>query len=220
MLEVASRFTVELLYMLHTQCFEQLGQDDAAHGVHAVDGYVEVGLADGLYVNEVERQYAVNMLLIVGQVLAVSAQLVYFGVFESFGFGDAEHFVAFFLIQELSFFVQQLQGVPLLGVVRSGEDDTTTGTFHRNGQFSGRCGSQVDVDNVPSHTHQGTYHYVLYHFAGETGITAYYDLVAFYGTRFADECSISRCEFHDVKRVESLACTAANRSADSRDRFD
>ena len=98
--------------------------------------------------------------------------------------------------------------------------DTTTGTFHRNGQFSGRCGSQVDVDNVPSHTHQGTYHYVLHHFAGETGVTAYYDLVAFYSTRFADECSISRCEFHDVKRVEPLACMAADGSADSRDRFD
>lgn len=69
--------------MLHAQCFEQLGQDDTAHGVHTVDGYVEVSLADSLYIHQVESQHAINMLLVISQVFAVSSKFVNFGVFES-----------------------------------------------------------------------------------------------------------------------------------------
>ena len=116
-LEVACRLAIEFFNVLHAQCFEQLGQDDTAHGVHTVDGYVEVSLADSLYIHQVESQHAINMLLVISQVFAVSSKFVNFGVFESLGLGYAEHLVAFFLVQEFTLFVQQFQGIPLTGIV-------------------------------------------------------------------------------------------------------
>ena len=165
MLEVTGSFAVELLYMLHAQLFKQLRQDDAAHRVHAVDGHVEVGLADSLYIHQGECQHAVDMLLVVAQVLAVAAQLIHFGVGELFGFGDAEHFVALLLVEEFAMLVQQFQGVPLTGIMRGGQDDTTTSTLHHHSQFCGRRRGQVDIYHVPAHTHQGTYYDVLHHLA-------------------------------------------------------
>ena len=139
--------------MFYAQGLQQLGEDNAAYGVHAINCYMEIGLTDGFNVHQVQRQYAVYVFLVVSQVFAVGTKLVYLGIFKGFGFGDAEHFVAFFLIQELAFFVQQLQGIPLLGVVRGGKDDATVGTFHCYGQFGGRCRGKVDVYYIPTHAH-------------------------------------------------------------------
>ena len=75
------------------------------------------------------------MLLVIRQVLAVSAQLAHLGIVESLGLGNTKHLVAFFLVEELALLVQQLQGIPLFGIVGSGQDDTAAGPFHGHGQF-------------------------------------------------------------------------------------
>ena len=113
--------------------------------------------------------------------------------------------------------VQQFQGVPLAGIMRGGQDDTTTSTLHHHSQFCGRRRGQVDIYHVPAHTHQGTYYDVLHHLAREARIAAYDDLVAIQLARFSYQGSVSRCEFHDVKRVQTLACLAADGAPDSRD---
>ena len=160
------------------------------------------------------------MFLIISQVFTVRAEFIHFRKIESFGLSDTKYLVSFFFIQEFSFFIQKLQSIPLFGIVRGGQDNTAAGAFHGYSQLSGRGRSQINVHYVPAHTHKGTYYHILYHFARDARITAYYNLVTFYSTRFADKGSVCRSKLHDVERIQPLACTAANGSADSRDRFD
>ena len=70
------------------------------------------------------------------------------------------------------FFVEELEGVPLAGVVTGRDDHTTAGTFHGNGQFGRRRGSQTDVDHVEAHAHQRTADDLADHLTGDARIAA------------------------------------------------
>ncbi len=219
-LEITGRLAVEFLHMLHSELFQQLRKNDAAYGVYTINGYTEIGFPDSFHIHQVKRQHTVDMLLVISKVFAIRAELVHFGKVELFSFGNTKHFIALLLVQELSFLIQKFQGIPLLGIVRSSQDDTSAGTFHGNSQFGSRSRSQIDVHYIPAHTHERAYHHILYHLARDACITAYYNFVAFYCTRFADKRSVCRSKLHNVERVQPLACTTAYCSADSRDRFD
>ena len=73
MLEVARRLGVEPFDLLHAQLAEQLGQDDAAHGVDRVDSHLEMSLADGFHINEFEGFDGIDVTLVEAVVLLVMA---------------------------------------------------------------------------------------------------------------------------------------------------
>ena len=189
-LEVTCRLTVELLYMLHTQLFQQFRQNNTTHRVYTVNSHAEIRFSDSFYIYQVECQHTIYMFLIISQILAIRAQMVYISKFKFFCLSNTKYFIAFGCIQKFATFIQQFQSVPLFGVVRCCQDNTATGTFHGYSQFSSWSRSQINVDYIPAHTHQSTYYYILHHFTRNTGVASYYNFVAFYRARFANKCGI------------------------------
>lgn len=162
--EVAVGLAVEYL-VADAEGFKQSREDDAADAVDGIHADAELGLADGFAVNEAESKHALYMALVEGVVFDVATQMIYVGIFEGFGLSDAEHLVAGFLVEELAFAVEQLQGVPLAGVVGGGDDDAAVGSAHADGKFGGRRGGESDVDYVVAVAHECAADYVLDHLA-------------------------------------------------------
>ena len=77
-------------------------------------------------------------------------------VFERLALRDPEHLGALLGIQELASLIEQLQRVPLLRVMASGQDNTATSALHSHGQLRCRSRRQVNVDHVESHSGQRT----------------------------------------------------------------
>ena len=63
---------------------------------------------------------------------------VYFSKRIVVGLGNCKHLLALSVIQELTVLIQQFESVPLLGIVRSGYDDTSAGLLHDYGKLGGR----------------------------------------------------------------------------------
>ena len=218
-LEVARRLGEQSGDVLHAQLFEQLGQDDAAHAVYGIEGHVEVGLANSLHVHEVEAQYEVDMLLVVGVILAIGTQVVHIGIREILCLGNAQHLVALLGVQELALLVEQLQCVPLSRVVTGGDDDASGSALHGDGYFGGRRRGQADVHHIESHAHERAAHHVLDHLARDACIAAHDNPVAVVLGHTANQCGISRGELHNVQWVQCVTRTSADGSADAGDRF-
>ena len=106
MLEVSGRFTIEFLYMFHTQTFQEFRKDNTSYRVYTVDSYTEIRFLDSFHIYQVESQYAVDMFLIISQVFAVRSQVVYIGIVEFLSLSNTKYFVAFFRIQEFSMFIE------------------------------------------------------------------------------------------------------------------
>ena len=87
---------------------------------------------DGLYIHEFQFQDLLNM---VRQVVFVGhmTQLIHLGKGKILFFGDCQHAFAFSIIEKLAFLVEELEGVPLLGVMAGGEDDSSSGLLTGDG---------------------------------------------------------------------------------------
>ena len=152
---------------------------------------MEISFADSLHINQLQCQYTVNMLLIVSIVFTIAAQMVYISKFKLFSLSDTKNFISFFLIQKLSLFIQQLQGIPLFRVMACSQNNTATCAFHSNSQFGGRSRSQADVYHIKPHPHQGSAYHVLYHLTGDAGIASYYNFITLYSCCFTYQRCIS-----------------------------
>ena len=106
MLEVSGRFTIEFLYMFHTQTFQEFRKDNTSYRVYTVDSYTEIRFLDSFHIYQFESQYAVDMFLIISQVFAVRSQVVYIGIVEFLSLSNTKYFIAFFRIQEFSMFIE------------------------------------------------------------------------------------------------------------------
>ena len=93
------------------------------------------------------------MFLIVGIVFAITSDVVYIGKLKRFRFCYTQHFISFFLIQEFSMLIQQLQSVPLSGIVAGSQNNATARSFHGYSQFCSRCRCQSDIHHIKPHSH-------------------------------------------------------------------
>ena len=100
------------------------------------------------------------------------AQLVDIGIVEAFLLSHIEHLLAFGGVEKLALAVEQLQGVPLAGVVAGGDDDAAVGLTHAHGQLGGRRRGKADIEHVAAHAHKGATHHVTHHRTGNTPVTA------------------------------------------------
>ena len=189
--EVACTLTVENL-VVETEGLEELGEDDAAHGVDGIGTDAELALADGLDIDEFQLEHGVDMTTVVGVVDGAGAELVDLCVMEVFGLCDAEHFGTVGSGEELALVVEQLQGVPLAGVVRGGDDDAAVSLSHAYGELGRRCGGVADVDDIVAHTHKGAYDDVADHEAGDSAVATDDDLMT------TDELCIGSGKLDDV----------------------
>ena len=214
-LEVSGRFGKESGYGLHAQLFKKFGKDYTAHAVHAVKSHLEVGLGNGVRINQIQRQYHVDVLLVVSIILAILAQMIHIRILKVFSLGNTKHLVAFFLVQEFALFVQQLQGIPHAGIVAGSNDDAATSAFHGYSDLGCRGCGQTDVHHIKAHAHQGSTHYVLYHLTAYTGIASHNNLVALNLGCASYQCGISRSELYDIQWIKGITGWSSDGSADT-----
>ena len=162
--KVAIGLAVQYL-VINAKGLQQIGENNAAHAVDGIHADAEAGLADGFCIDKLQGKHALDVALVEGVVFNVFSQMVHIGIFKRLFLGQAQHLVAFFLVEELALAIEQLQGIPLTRIMRGGDDDAAVGTAHTNGQLGGGSGSQSDVDNVVAIAHQGSANHVLHHLA-------------------------------------------------------
>ena len=214
-LEITCCLHIKTSHGLNTQLFQQFGKNDATDRVHTVKRNLEVCLFNRLNVYQCQILNQIYVLLIIRIVFTIRTQMIYIGIFEIFSFSNTQHFVSFFLIQELTFFVQKLQCVPLARIMRCSQDNTTASTFHRHSNFCCRGRSQTDVYYIEAHTHQRSTNHIFHHFAGNTGVTANHNLVALHLGRLADQSCIRRCKLNNIQRVQRIPRFSSDSTTDT-----
>ena len=169
--EVASTFSIEYL-IAYTKCLEESGQDDSSYAVDGVGADAELAFADGLYVGQLKLEHGVYMALVAGAVGDDLAHLVYFGIVEVFVLGYSQYLGSVGGCKELSFLIKQFQGVPLAGIVRCGDDDTTVSLVPTYCQFCGRGGCIADVNDIIAHANKGSADHITNHGTADTAVAS------------------------------------------------
>ena len=118
------------------------------------------------------------------------------------------------IVEELAVLVEEFEGIPLLGVMAGGEDDTAGSLFMHDSQFGGRRGSQTDIDHVVAHTDECTAYDMIYHLAAQACITSY-DNLAVLGQRRTTLGGIRCRETNYINGIQTLSNASAYRSADT-----
>ena len=177
MLEVASRFAIQLFHMLYAQLLQQLRQYYTTYRVHTINCHAEISLTDSFYVYQFQRQYAVNMFLVVCIIFTILTNMFDICKFKFFCSSNTQNLITFCRIQEFTMLIQQLQGIPLSRIMAGCQNDTTTCTFHSYCKFCSRSRSQSDIYYIESHSHQRSANHIFHHLTRDTRITAYYNLI-------------------------------------------
>ena len=206
--ELTGAFAVQDLEV-YTKCLEQVGQDDATYRIDGVGADTELTGLDSLDVNQTEVEHRLDMLLVHGVVLDHTTQFLHGSVVEVFLLGNSQYLSTVGCSQELTLAVEQLQRVPLCGVVRGGDDDTTVGLVPAYCQLGGWCGSQTNINHFVAHADKRATDNVAYHGTRDAAITAYNDFLS------VDKRGVCRCEFHDVQGVERVTRMSADSTADT-----
>jgi len=213
--EITARFTVER-DAFHAEALQQAGHYDAAHGIDGIQGHFETGFADGFCIHGIESEYGIDVL--VGIIMFFDlAKFVHVREIELALLGAVQDGLALCGGKELSVLVQKLEGVPLARVVGCSEDDASVRSGETDCQLGGRSGCEAAFHHVHATGYQRSAYKIFDHYAADTGVTAYYDLI--FGsvgslalTQFAAIC-ISKLD--DVDRGEGLSRVASNSSPDT-----
>ena len=135
-------------------------------------------------------------------------------------FGQSQHALTLGIVQKLAFFVQKFECVPLLGVVRSGDNDTAISLMRNDRHLRTRSSTEANVDNINAATQERTLDDVVYHLARDTRITANNDSQTFSVILLSHKTGISRRKLHNVNRGEVVALPAAYCTSNAGNRFD
>ena len=193
-----SRWLVVEHGVFHAQLVEQFGQNNASHAVHRIDNNFKSGLTNGISINQLQCQHAVDVALVETIVLTIMAQVVYVCIGKVTLIGYLQKFCAIFGRKKLTFIVEQFQSVPLARIMTCGDNYTPIGSCHSNGQLcSRRCG-QPDVQHIKAHSHERTTHNVLNHIARNTCIAANNDGVVALWHALTNESGVRRSKLNDV----------------------
>ena len=190
--EVTSRFCIKVCYLSYTELTEELGNDDTTDRVHCVECYREVSATDGFNIYEFEFLHMVNVALVVVEVLSVVTEVVNISKVKIAVISEAHYFSSFFGGKEFALFVEELQSIPLTGIVARCDNNTTYSLFHSHGEFSSRRRSKTDVYNIKAHTHERTTNCLTYHFARDTCVTTNDNLLAVSANMLFTKACISR----------------------------
>ena len=221
MREIAVRIAVQLEDLAHTKGVKQIGDDQAADGVHTVDRHAEVGRADGVHIHQVEGQHAPDVTLLVTVVNDHLAQRIDRREAERLPLGQSEHLAPIFIAEELAALVEQLQRIPLLRVVARSENDASTSQLVCDGQLGGGRRGQIDVDHIEAHAHQRAHDDRFDHRPRHAGVASDDNAVLLAFRRaVADPCGVSRRKLHNRERVQPLVRTATDGAADAGYGFD
>ena len=197
--------------VLYTQCFEHCRYSQTANGVDTIDGNGEVRFAYSLCIHELEVHYVLH---VVRQVILVldSTQAVDLSKQEILFFRYGEHLFSLGVRQKLTALVQQLECVPLHGVVTGGEDDTSCSLLANDSKLGGRRGSQTDVHHMATHAAQSRADQHINHLTADTCIAADDDRVVA-GHCLTALCRVCGSEANDIYGIQTLAYATAYSAA-------
>ena len=205
MCEVACWLSVEH-FVFHAETVEQLRQNDSSNRVDGIHAHLEASLLHcfGIYQLKAEHVFDVPQVGLVA--VDKVSQFVNRRVAEVLALGNVEHLSTVFSREELAIAVEQLQRIPLTGVVAGCDDDATVGSKRGYGKFSGgRCG-QSDVHHIVAHAHESAADNVVYHHSRKARVAPYDDgraelvelCLATVASVLAYEGGVSRRELHYV----------------------
>ena len=136
-------------YAFDSQPFQQAGHDDGSNGIDRVKHHLETSTANCLCINFFQGEYRVDML--VGEVVCANlAQRVNLAEVELSALCYFEDFLALKGRQELALGVEQLEGVPLPGVMAGCNDDASVRSGKLDCEFSGRGGGEAALHHIHS----------------------------------------------------------------------
>ena len=149
--------------IVNAKRLEELGQDDTANAVDGIGADTELTLLDSLDVGQTQVKHRLHMTLVHGVVHHDTSQLFNGSIVEVLGLGDSQYLSTIGSRQELTIAVEELQGIPLCGIVRGSNDNATVGLVPANGQLGGRRGGQANIDNLVAHANEGAADHVTHH---------------------------------------------------------
>ena len=214
--EVAVGSAVEQ-YAAHPELLQQTRHDERAHGVDGVHDHGEPCLAHGVGVDGLECEHRVDVL--VGEVVVLNvSELVDGDEVEIAAVGYLQYLIAFGRGKELPLGVQQLQRVPLAGVVAGGDDDSAVGSGEAHRKFGGGGRRKPASDHVEAAGYQSAADQLLHHRAADARVPAHDDLeaAAFRSGVPAQALAVCVCELDYIHRRESFAAGPAYGSAYAR----
>ena len=171
MSKVTGAFAIQN-FEIHAKRLEQLGQDDTANRVDGVSTDTELAFGNSLTVHQFQIKHGVDMTLVISIIDGTGTQVVNFCIVKILCLSHTEHLSAIGSCKELALTVEQLQSVPLSGVVRCGNDDTAISASHAYSQLGSWGRSITNIYDIVAHTHKGTHYNVTNNKAGDTTITA------------------------------------------------
>ena len=202
---------------LYTHTLEKAWHNDAAYRVHSVKGNLETCCTYSLYVNSRKLENRIKMC-VCKILLLDDTKVVNLCEIEVFCLCASKNGSTFSRIEELTLLVEKLEGVPLLRVVRSCEDDTSVCLFEYNRHFCSRSRAKASLHYIHSASDEGTADELLYHIAGKTCVLSYNNLIALsrrLWSALAHLLAVCIAELYDIKWRKSLARCTADCTADT-----
>ncbi len=150
----------------------------------------------------------------------LTAKFLHRSIVKRLGLGQTQHFATLLVVEKLAMLVEQLKRIPLLGIVRSGDDNATTRFLPHHCKFGGGSRGQTDVHHVKTHAGERTHYQIEHHATAQAGITAYDYHIALHRTVVTHILRIGRGKLDDVQRSQAITSRATNGATNSRYRLD
>ena len=123
-----------------------------------------MGVTYGLHINCRESEDCIKMLVREISFLDISER-IYIGECKVLLLSTLKDRSAFLSVKELSLLIKKLEGIPLLRIMGSCEDDTSVSIFKHYSHLCGRSRSKACLHNIDTACYEGTAHKLLYHIA-------------------------------------------------------
>ena len=149
--------------VIYTESLQQIGQNDAAHAVDRVHTHLETGFFDGIHIHQFQAKYIFNVACVERVVLSIFAQVVHISIGKVILISNSKHFVAVCLGEKFAFMIEQLECIPMAGVVAGGNNDAAGSSRHAHGQLCGWSCGKTYVDDIIATSHQTSAHNLVDH---------------------------------------------------------
>ena len=212
--KLAVRLAVEL-HNLATELLQECGDYNTANRVYGVHYNLELACLNLLNINELECKHLVDVCRV--EVLARNhlSDIVNIREDEVLLLGQSEHQLTLLSIEELTLLVEELERIPLLRVVRCGDDDTTVSLVCDNCHLGTRCGAETYIDYIHATTEECTLDDVVHHLARDTCVATYDDTQLLGLILACNKASVGDSKLNDVDWSEVFTHLSANCTADS-----
>ena len=181
--------------------------------LNSINSDGEVGFAYGFNVNQVECQHLIDVAAQPGIVFHFATQSVNRGEIKVLDLGQSQHFLALGIGQEFTVMVKKFERIPLLGIVRCGDNDATTSVFAHHSKFGSGRGGQSDVHHVKPHSHECAHNGIEHHAARQAGVASHNDNIGLDRRVATHERCISRRKLHDIQWREAITGTTTDGAA-------